>query len=157
VGADRPVNLGRAGNALLGGWSLSGIYTARSGRPFTVTQGGLEGATWMPNLVGTPEGQRTVDSWYNVAAFQRVNPGVFGNNTRNSLRGPGYATLDFALQRRLTFTQRFAAALRWDVFNVLNRANLGNPDSNITGVTAGSITSLAGDPRVMQFSLRLFF
>lgn len=157
VGADRPVNLGRAGNALLGGWSLSGIYTARSGRPFTVTQGGLEGATWMPNLVGTPEGQRTVDSWYNVAAFQRVNPGVFGNNTRNSLRGPGYATLDVALQRRLTFTQRFAAALRWDVFNVLNRANLGNPDSNITGVTAGSITSLAGDPRVMQFSLRLFF
>ena len=86
-----------------------------------------------------------------------MSAGVFGNNTRNSLRGPGFATLDFTLQRRLTFTQRFAAALRWDVFNVLNRANFGNPVTDITGVTAGTITSLAGDPRVMQFSVRLFF
>ena len=27
------------GGAILGGWTVSGIYTARSGRPFTVTQG----------------------------------------------------------------------------------------------------------------------
>ncbi|NJN36159.1 MAG: hypothetical protein HC794_02755 [Nitrospiraceae bacterium] len=71
--------IGRAGNAVLGGWTLAGIYTARSGRPFTVTQGGLEGATWMPNVVGDPGGQETVDSWFNASAYQRVAVGTFGN------------------------------------------------------------------------------
>ena len=157
VGAGRRFDLGTAGNALLSGWTVAGVYTARSGRPFTVTQGGLEGATWMPNLVGDPNGQETVDSWFNVAAYQRVAAGVFGNNTRNSLRGPGYVTFDMSVQRRVRFTNRFAATLRWDVFNLFDRANFGNPNSDITGSTAGTISSLAGDPRAMQFSLRLHF
>lgn len=157
VGAGRAFDLGRAGNAVLGGWTLSGIYTARSGRPFTVTQGGLEGATWMPNLVGDPKGQETVDSWFNVAAFQRVPAGVFGDNERNSLRGPGYVTVDMSLQRRIPFGSRLAATVRWDVFNLLDRANFGNPNSDITGANAGTISTLAGDPRAMQFSVRLHF
>ena len=157
IGADRPVNLGRVGNALLGGWTVAGIYTARSGRPFTVTQGGIEGATWMPNLVGDPSGQETVDSWFNPAAYQRVAAGVFGNNTRNSLRGPGYVTFDMSLQRRVNFTGRIAATLRWDVFNMFDRANFGNPNADITGANVGTISSLAGDPRAMQFSVRLHF
>ena len=111
----------------------------------------------MPNLVGDPNGQETVDSWFNVAAYQRVAAGVFGNNTRNSLRGPGYVTFDMSVQRRVRFTNRFAATLRWDVFNLFDRANFGNPNSDITGSTAGTISSLAGDPRAMQFSLRLHF
>ena len=52
------------GAASLGGWTVSGIYTGRSGRPFTVTQSqnvGM-GATGLPNLVGEPEGDRTVDT-----------------------------------------------------------------------------------------------
>ena len=157
IGADRAVNLGRVGNALLGGWTVAGIYTARSGRPFTVTQGGIEGATWMPNLVGDPSGQETVDSWFNPAAYQRVAAGVFGNNTRNSLRGPGYVTFDMSLQRRVNFTGRIAATLRWDVFNMFDRANFGNPNADITGANVGTISSLAGDPRAMQFSVRLHF
>ncbi len=157
IGADRAVNLGRVGNALLGGWTVAGIYTARSGRPFTVTQGGIEGATWMPNLVGDPNGQKTVESWFNAGAYQRVAAGTFGNNTRNSLRGPGYITFDMSLQRRVNFTSRIAATLRWDVFNMFDRANFGNPNSDITGANVGTISSLAGDPRAMQFSLRLHF
>jgi outer membrane receptor protein involved in Fe transport len=157
IGDGRAVNLGRVGNALLGGWTVAGIYTARSGRPYTVTQGGLEGATWMPNVVGNPSGQETVDSWFNVAAYQRVAAGIFGNNSRNSLRGPGYVTFDMSLQRRVNLTQRIATTLRWDVFNLFDRANFGNPNSDITGANAGTISSLAGDPRAMQFSLRLHF
>jgi len=157
VGADRAVNLGRVGNALLGGWTVAGIYTARSGRPFTVTQGGLEGATWMPNLVGDPDGQKSVDSWFNAAAYQRVAAGVFGDNERNRLRGPGYVTFDMSVQRRVAFTSRVAATLRWDVFNLFNRANFGNPNADITGANVGTISSLAGDPRTMQVSVRLHF
>jgi hypothetical protein len=143
--------------ALLGGWSISGIFTGRTGRPFTVTQGSLEGATWVPNLVGNPEGDQTVDSWFNAAAFQRVPAGVFGDAGRNSLRGPGYMSFDMTLQRRVALTNRLAATLRWDVFNLFDRANFGNPNADITGSNVGTITSLAGDPRVMQFSIRVQF
>jgi hypothetical protein len=142
---------------ILGGWVVSGIYTARTGRPFTVTQGSLEGASWVPDLTGDPQGQETVESWFNVGAFTRVPAGQFGNAGRNSLYGPGYVTFDFTLQRRVTFTDRIAATLRWDVFNVFDRANFGNPNSNITAANAGTISSLAGDPRLMQFSIRVHF
>jgi outer membrane receptor protein involved in Fe transport len=153
----RGFDAGAIGNKILGGWTLSGIYTARSGRPYTVTQGSLEGATWMPNLVGDPKGQESVDNWFNVAAFQRVPAGVFGNAGRNIVRGPGYVTFDISVQRRLTFTKRLAATLRWDVFNLFDRANFGNPNSDITGATVSTISTLAGDPRVMQFAVRFHF
>ena len=145
------------GGAILGGWTVSGIYTARSGRPYTVTQGSLEGATWMPNLTGDPKGAETVDQWFNPAAYTRVPAGVFGDTTRNSLRGPGYVTFDMSVQRRIPTTGRVGVTLRWDVFNLFNRANFGNPNSDITGSNAGTISTLAGDPRVMQFALRLTY
>jgi len=47
--------------------------------------------------------------------------------------------------------------LRWDVFNLFNRANFGLPDANITSTTVSTITTLAGDPRIMQFSVRVDF
>jgi outer membrane receptor protein involved in Fe transport len=143
--------------AILGGWTVSGIYTARSGRPFTVTQGSLEGATWLPNITGDPDGAETVDQWFNPAAFTRVPAGVFGNAGRNSLRGPGYVTFDMSVQRRIPATGRVGVTLRWDVFNLFNRANFGNPNSDITASNAGAISTLAGDARVMQFALRLAF
>jgi hypothetical protein len=62
-----------------------------------------------------------------------------------------------SLQRRIDITGRFNTTLRLDVFNLFNRANLGLPDSNIVNATAGAISNLAGDPRVMQLSLRLGF
>jgi hypothetical protein len=156
-GEGKPYAESGAGAAVLGGWTVSGIYTARSGRPFTVTQGSLEGATWVPNLVGDPEGDKTVDSWFNVAAFERVPAGVFGNAGRNSLYGPGYMTFDMTLQRRFSISDRIALSARWDIFNLFNRANFGTPNSNITAANAGTISSLAGDPRVMQLAFRLHF
>jgi outer membrane receptor protein involved in Fe transport len=142
---------------VLGGWTVSGIYTARSGRPFTVNQGSLEGAQWVPNAVGDPAGPKTIEQWFNLTAFQRVPAGTFGNAGRNIARGPGYVTFDLSVQRRIPAASRIAATLRWDVFNVFNRANLGNPNADITSSTAGVISTLSGDPRVMQFAVRLTF
>jgi hypothetical protein len=156
-GAGKPFASSGIGAAVLGGWTVSGIYTARSGRPFTVTQGSLEGATWLPNLVGDPDGSETVDSWFNVAAFQRVAAGTFGNAGRNILRGPGYVTFDMSVQRRIPATGRVGVTLRWDVFNLFDRANFGNPNADITGSNVNTISTLAGDPRVMQFAVRLSF
>jgi hypothetical protein len=62
-----------------------------------------------------------------------------------------------SVQRRIALTGRMGATLRWDVFNVFDRANLGNPNADITGSNAGTISTLAGDPRVMQLAVRLDF
>ena len=159
-GEGKPLLTTGVGKHLLGGWLVSGIFSARTGRAFTVTQGSNNvGAdhTGQPNLTGDPEGPQTVEQWFNTAAFTPVLSGMFGNAGRNSLRGPGWITFDLSVQRRIDVTGRVNTTLRWDVFNVFNRANFGLPDANIASATAGVISSIAGDPRVMQFSLRLAF
>ena len=160
-GKDKKFAKSGIGATVLGGWTLSGIYTVRSGRPFTVNQSSNNvgtNMTGLPNMVGDPKGAETVDQWFNPAAFQLVTSGTFGNEKRNQLRGPNYKSLDFSLQRRLEFSKRIGAVLRWDVFNALNRVNFGLPNRNISdAANVGTITSLGGDPRLMQVSLRLSF
>ena len=85
---------------------------------------------------------------------------------RNSLSGPGLATLDLAFAKGLAiFNRRPARRLefRLDIFNALNRVNLGMPQRIVfAGVrqdeapisSAGRITSTTTGPREVQFSLR---
>jgi len=149
------------GSALCGGWTLSGIYAARSGRPYTVTQGSSNvgtNMTGLPDVAGDTEGPQTVDQWFNKAAFQPVPSGVFGNELRNRLWGPDWQSVDLSLSRRIEVGPRVGAVLRWDVFNLLNRVNLGLPNRNISDTaTVGTITSLGGDARIMQLSVRVSF
>jgi hypothetical protein len=146
--------------AVLGDWTVSGIYAYRSGRPFTVTQGSNnvgQGMTGLPNKVGSGEGPQTVDRWFEPADFQAVPSGTFGNSGRNILRGPDWQGLDLSLQKAFP-VGRTRLTLRWDVFNVFDTVNLGLPDANISNTaTVGQIRSLSGDPRLMQFSARFQF
>jgi hypothetical protein len=159
-GAGKPFAQDGVAGRVLGGWLVSGIASARTGRTFTVTQGNNNvgaGATGLPNVTGDPKGAETVQQWFNPAAYTQVPSGTFGNAGRNTVRGPGWVTFDMSVQRKIDFTDRMNATLRWDVFNLFNRANFGLPDSNIVSATAGVISTLAGDPRVMQLSVRLGF
>ncbi|MBI4476296.1 MAG: TonB-dependent receptor, partial [Acidobacteria bacterium] len=163
---DLPFGQGRrwanegAAAAILGGFNLSGIVTFRSGRPFTVTQssnnvGSLNRG--LPDRVGDGRGRETVDSWFDVAAFQTVPSGTFGNSRRNILRGPSLTNVDMALQRRIRVSGDMALELRWEIFNLLNSVQLGLPEANLSNNARGRINNLAGDPRVMQFALRVVF
>ena len=51
----------------------------------------------------------TVEQWFNVAAFQAVPSGTFGNEPRNALRGPGWQSFDLTLSRRFGFGERVGA------------------------------------------------
>jgi hypothetical protein len=46
---------------------------------------------------------------------------------------------------------------RWEVFNLTNTVQFGQPSANISSSGVAQITSLAGDQRVMQLALRLSF
>ncbi len=151
-----------ASGAILGGWLVSGIYTGRTGRPFTVVQGNNNVgsfATGLPNRVGDGTlSNPTVDRWFDASALQPVVSGTFGNSGRNILRGPGWITFDTSVQRRFVFARRTEVTARCDVFNLFNRANFGLPNRDISNARiVGTITSLAGDARTMQFSMRLAF
>ena len=52
--------------------------------------------------------------------------------------------------------QRIAQPARWDAFNVINRPNLGGPNSTLVSPAFGRIQS-AGGGRVMQVSLKYAF
>jgi hypothetical protein len=113
--------------------------------------------TGLPDMTGDPAGPQTIDQWFNKAAFTPVASGVFGNETRNLLRGPGFQTFDLTIQRIIRFSGRYGLTLRWDAFNLFNTTNLGLPARNISGGDVGTITSLAGDARIMQLAVRFTF
>jgi hypothetical protein len=142
-------------------FTLSGIYTKRSGRPYTVNQAGNNVGTSMtglPDVVGNTSGPETFDQWFNIAAFQPVASGTFGNELRNRLTGPGFQNLDLTLQRHLRLNQRMDVTLRWDIFNVFNTVNYGLPNRNISdAATFGTISSLSSDARIMQIAARFTF
>src|SRR5262245_35001763 len=148
-------------NMIARDWTLSGIYTAHTGHPFTVNQSNNNvgtNMTGLPNQVGDPSGPKTVDQWFNTAAFQAVASGVFGNEQRNQLTGPGFQNVDLTLQRQIKFNNRTGVTLRWDIFNVFNTVNFGLPNRDIaTAATFGTVSSLASDPRIMQIAARFTF
>ncbi|HTI38380.1 MAG TPA: TonB-dependent receptor [Vicinamibacterales bacterium] len=153
-------NLPLGDNAFLKDWTASGVYSVRSGRAFTVNQSNNNvgnSMTGLPDLTGDPEGAKTVDQWFNPKAFTPVSSGVFGNEQRNRLRGPGFQSFDLTVQRIIRFGDRYGLTLRWDAFNLFNKANFGLPNRNISGGDVATITSLAGDARVMQLAVRFTF
>ncbi len=142
-------------------WTVSGIYTKRSGRPFTVNQSNNNVGTSMtglPNVVGDTSGPETIDQWFNIAAFQPVTSGTFGNEERNRLRGPGFQNFDLTIQREIRMPGHTSATFRWDIFNLFNTVNFGLPNRNIADpATFGTISSLSSDPRIMQVAVRFAF
>ena len=111
----------------------------------------------MPNVIGNPRfGNPTIDRWFDVTAFAIPAVGIFGNEGRGTLRGPGGWNVDVALSRSFPLAENQRIDFRWEAFNVLNHTRFGNPNSTMNSPTFGQITS-ARDPRIMQFALKYVF
>jgi len=155
------LNYGGPVNYLLGGWQIAGITSALSGTPFSVT---INSTT-----LGSPSGRadliapdarlddRTIRRWFNTAAFAAPAPFTFGNSGRNILLGPRSLTFDFSVYKQFVFGEKVTLQFRSEFFNVLNRANFGNPTSNISVPATVGVISSAAPARVVQFGLRLTF
>jgi Carboxypeptidase regulatory-like domain len=146
---------------ILGGWQVSGILSLQSGRPFTAVLNGDFSNTLnrndRPNLVGDPNsGPKTVEQWFNKAAFQRQATGSFGTAGRNIIIGPGFQNFDFALSRNFNVTERFRIQFRTELFNAFNHANFNYPAAIENAENFGRIAS-ALDPRQIQFGLKIIF
>lgn len=103
-------------------------------------------------------GGGTLKRWFNIAAFQYQTPGTFGNAGRNILRGPTTFNQDLSLFKNFNiFRERVSGQFRAEVFNVINNPNFAAPNATINGSSAGLITSTVGNPRNMQFALKINF
>jgi hypothetical protein len=153
-------------NAVLGGWGLDSIVTVTSGRPFTVTVNGTpsnSGQTDRANIVGDPNavpGGRTVKEFFNTAAFAANAPYTYGDEQRNSIIGPDYSDVDFALEKEATLfsvkDQPLSLQFRWDVFNAFNHPTYGFPSSVLGTPSFGQLTG-ANNPRQMQLAAKLIW
>jgi hypothetical protein len=156
----------RAAQLLLGGWNLTGILTLHTGYAFTVGSGVDNARTGTggqrPDVVGNPllpegrpRGER-INAWFNRAAFVPNALGTFGTLGRNTLRGPGTAITDFGLHKNFPIAERLTTQFRFELFNAFNRVNLNLPDGNLASGNFTRVTS-AGDPRILQFALRVMW
>jgi len=150
-----------------GGWALNGIATLQSGTPFNLTSGKDNSGTALnsdrADLVGDwrlDNSSRSKNDWvgqyFNTAAFTVNRVGTFGNVGRNVLQGPGRQNLDMGLLKDFALVEGLRLQFRGEVFNILNHANFGNPNGNVSAANFGRIT-LASTPRIMQLALKLIF
>jgi hypothetical protein len=163
--------------SIFGSWQLTSIFTARTGFPVNVTisRSGTavpDGNTnnqrpdLVPGVSFTPAGGSTAGDWINLAAFTVPAAGTWGNGGRDIFRGPGLWQLDLGVGKQIPLTERFHLQFRAEGFNIFNRAQLGQPNANISSGPAefGRITQPVnttpigvGTPRQIQVALRLRF
>ncbi|MFN7935540.1 MAG: carboxypeptidase regulatory-like domain-containing protein [Bryobacteraceae bacterium] len=151
---------------VLGNWQVNGIFTARSGQPFTpqtnldiANIGALTAATRVrPDLVGDPHlDNPTPAQWFNKAAFRAPAQYTFGNAGRNILRSDSLEEVAFSFFREDAIGERMRLQFRAEAFNLLNHPTFGLPDAITTGGTFGAIGGTVSNARQIQLGLKLLF
>lgn len=179
----------RAGalRALTQGWSASVLAAFRSGLPYSVfgSSTAVEGQGIVLNdranivnpaqaFLAQPAQVTGGEQLLNKAGFTNAAASVLGNTGRNAFSGPGFYSADLSLAR--SFSSRFlgeSGRLTFcaSAFNLLNHANLNNPDSQLNSPTFGvaqfgrqgtpsgfpAVSPLNETPRQVQLSVRVMF
>ncbi|MEZ5353363.1 MAG: hypothetical protein R2762_12060 [Bryobacteraceae bacterium] len=178
-----PVGRGRAlglqsgiANFFLGGWQIGGIITFQDGFPATVfcgpgnVQNG--GGYCKPDAVqGTnpnlSDSEQTLFRFFNTNAYVDrlgVAPGAaqpvfrYGTAARNTVIGPGIASLDMSVNKFFRFREdRQALEFRAEFFNLPNHPIFGQPGTTLRTATYGVISGTRLDSRQIQFALKYSF
>ena len=153
---------GALGSAI-GGWKVTSVVTLASGFPLTVSAGedtANIGNCCRPNRdfnVSTALDTPTVDKFFNTAAYSRAPNGTFGTAGRSEIIGPGIKNWDFSLSKEFHFSGQPYMEFRFEAFNFLNHPNWGDPNTNLSSVAFGRISSTRTDMRQLQFGLKFVF
>src|SRR5712691_1236235 len=150
-----------------GGWQLSGIWSAQSAIPVSISAGQDRSQTG----IGFDKGQLVALNAYGAGACQnrapcvdKLNPsafalpalGTYGNLSKGALRGPGLFNTDFGVSKAFTIREGFTANFRAEFFNFFNHSNFNGPVSSVSAAGFGGILS-ARDPRIGQLAIKLNF
>lgn len=159
-------------NALVSGWQINGVISARTGLPVPISGGGYNPVQFCntclvrPNLKpGASNNPRLGDPslYFDPSVFTVVTPGYFGNLGHNTLTGPKLVNMDFSVFKRVKLREALRLQIRAEAFNLLNHPNFRAPSPvvfNADGTlnpTAGQITLTSSTSRQLQFALKLEF
>jgi hypothetical protein len=158
--ARTPTFANGAVDALLGNWQIAPLVRYQSGSRVSVTTGIDNALTGMGGqravqILDDPYGDKTVNNYLNRAAFSSPEPGTYSALKPNTIVGPSQLQNDLAITRSFRFAER-QVQFRWEVFNVLNRANFNAPIAALNSTQFGRIIT-AGAPRIMQFAVKYDF
>jgi len=173
---------GKVLNQIVGGWSVAGTTTFRSGSPFslicaggycrnyiTIGQGKLSRPTFVEPRVAydngvsghsSLEGSSGYSPYFNAAAFRPVVDMEVGGvaSTLQGMTAPGFSQWDFALLKNfgLGAESRYLQ-FRFEAQNLLNHMNAGKPNNTLPDRAFGTITTQAGGPRVIMIAAKIYF
>jgi hypothetical protein len=162
------------GAVLARDWQVGTLVRLRSGYPFSVNAGIDRGrqqfAPRFPDLAPgadkNPVRPGNYEQYFDPTAFVLQPDGYIGNLGRNTLIGPGLATVDLQVSRDIRFGDSRAIQLRFEAFNLFNRVNLALPGTpalalfNANGTyraDAGRITATSTPARQMQLGIKYVF
>lgn len=186
---DLPFGKGLKGLAgqLAGGWQINTIASRSSGVPFSplvsgdpdrdVSDDNAARPNRVPGASLEPAGGRSVDQWFNTAAFTTPEVGFRGTAGRNIIPGPNLRTVDLSLVRKFPVGERRSLQFRAEAFNLLNHANFDIPSNSQDGeqlytyipaagttpagfartASVGKIFGTVSDSREIQFGLKFIF
>ncbi len=170
--------------SLLGGWRMSNIVVLQSGLPFTIYTSAAFNPIYdsSGNVIGLKPGSGDFNAdgyGYDVpnrppsgtvktgnrtdflkgiaaaTAFPTPALGSEGNGGRNTYIGPGFANVNSQFAKDFSI-DRYGFEFRADVFNLFNRVNLTQPNSDLSSGTFGLSTG-QNLPRSEQFGLQFNF
>ncbi len=160
---------------ILGGWSVSTIYSFDSGRPLAVSatnnSHSFSGGGYRPNVTGisaklsggSPDGSHIAAGakYFNSAAFTQPANFTFGNASRYlpNINNPYNWNLDATIEKNQHIGERYVLTFRGEAFNALNNVIFSGPTTSVSSAAFGTILTLSQNntPRNIQVSCRFTF
>jgi len=155
-------------DAVAGGWSVSGIFEARTGSPFGVIESNA--AAIYPTAVtvrssanaayaANPKWRGNVlgEKYFNTTAFVAPAFGTFGNLGRTVAVGPASVSGDLSILKMLRVREGQRLEFRGDFLNVANHPVFDLPNQSRGTAAFGSINAISGSARVIQLGLHYRF
>jgi hypothetical protein len=163
-GPGKPFAQSGVAGAVLGGWQVTAIVNKSSGFPRDPAVGAdvpnTGAQTYRPNLVSGQDpndGPKTVQQWFNTAAFARPDAFTYGNAGRNIVIGPGIFNTDASLIRNFNLGGLRSLQFRLEAFNLFNNPVWGDPIMAMSSPLYGSINSTRTPMRELQIGVKFSF
>jgi hypothetical protein len=185
-GPGKPWLQGGLASRLFGGWQISGIFEARTGRPIsftsnrgTVNRQARSARNTVITSLSREELQDRTGLFFDpvtgrplfvdpslIGSDGRGNPqsllnpeaGQYGTLQLTPVSGPGFWNVDLSLIKRTKIKESWNLEFRAEAFNAFNHTNfsVSNENNDINSTTFGRLTTTF-DPRILQFALKLNF
>jgi hypothetical protein len=138
-------------NGVIGGWSLSGIYSFASGQFIRFNQAIIEGSPDIDNP--------TRERWFDTSKFTRPLPFTPRTNPLQyeGVTGPKTWNIDMTLAKFFPITERVRLEFRMEAYNVTNSFMANMPNVDVLSTLFGRSTTQGNLGREFQYTARIHF